>query len=460
MDTNCVSTKRPEYGVIILGNGGSGKSYLCNMIIGQDRFETDCRRESVTTTTEYHRITTGPSDLLIYNVPGLIESHQETIERNKREIIKAFKQCPISVVIFVWTQVDGRPLPDDIIAFRALQQAFQFSNKSLMFVVNKVPSKREGIFLAFLTQILNTMSISLEDIFCIETLNPDENDKLDFTRDRLLHFIAQHHEKEQRMYGDIIVQYNELAALRKALKEQCLLIEANKHTLEFQIERMAKEYEVVRKKQEKSYHNLIVELEFARELSIKEQLQDVRKKIGKEKGIKKKMEKGCEIAKDQFRMRCRGNENTNVAIGGVVGAASGASLGGAAGAGLGGAAGAGLGGVAGAGLGAGAGAGLGGAAGAGLGGVAGVAIGIVGGPCAIATGAAGAALGGAVGFAAGTAIGGAVGVVAGTVIGGAGGVVAGTAIGGAGGVVTGTTLGGAISFLYKGRKERCKLLKD
>lgn len=406
MNASCVLTDRPEYGVIVLGNSGSGKSYICNMIIGEDRFETDCRREAVTTTTEHHRITTESSDLLIYNVPGLIESHHETIERNKREISKAFKECSVSVVIFVWTQVDGRPSPDDIITFKALYEAFKFSHKSLMFAINKVPCKRErtfeGRFLALLLQMLNKVSIHLEDMFFIETLNSEDDDKFDFIRDRLLYFIAQHHEAEQRMYADIVVQYNELQALRIAVKEQLMLIEANKQAFEFQIEHLVKEYKVVRKEQEKSYHNLVVELQSAKKQNMKEQLQLVEQKIDHEKGIKQKMEKCCQIAKDQMRIRCKGIDFATIAISGggsgavsigIAGAASGAVVGAVTGA------------------------------------VAGAVVGAVACPCVVVT----------------------------TAVGAAAGAVAGAAIGGVSAVISGRNLAGAIITLYKNRRGRCHL---
>jgi hypothetical protein len=271
METNSVPSKKPEYGLIILGNSRTGKNYISNMIIGYERFETDFQREVVTTTVECHRIDAEATDLLIYNIPGLIESHQEEIDRNKREVIKAFEQCPISVVMFVWTQVDGRPQPDDIIAFKALEQAYKFSSKSLMFVVNNIPSRRpptyERRFLALLTKMLNPIPISLEDMFFLDTLNSEDNEKFNATRDRLLHFIAQHHENEQKMQADIIVQSTELRKLREALKKQYLEAEENKQALELQIKKMTEEYEAVRKDQERRYQDMMFKLEIAKKSS-------------------------------------------------------------------------------------------------------------------------------------------------------------------------------------------------
>ncbi|CAF4654371.1 unnamed protein product, partial [Rotaria socialis] len=316
MQANSVSRKKPEFGLIILGNSGSGKSYICNMIIGYERFETDHRREAVTTTVESHRINAGPSDLLIYNVPGLIESHQEEIDRNKREIVKAFEQSPMSVVIFLWTPVNGRPQPDDIIAFKALKEAYKFPSKSLIFVLNNIPSQRpptyEARFFALLTKMLNPMPISLEDMFCLDTLNSEDNDEFSITRGRLIHFIAEHHEKEQKLQANIIVRSNELRMLREAVKKQYLEVEENKQALELQIKQMTNEYKAVRRGQEKRYHDLVFKLdvikqqavegekghEFAgvesetlhkeKKTGLKGQCQQLWKKVEDERGVLKK----------------------------------------------------------------------------------------------------------------------------------------------------------------------------
>ena len=337
MEANSVPSKKPEYGIIILGNAGTGKSYICNMLIGYERFETDFRRDAVTTTTEYHRINAGSSDILIYNIPGLIESHQDDVDQNKREIIKAFEQSPISVVIFVWTQVGGRPQPDDIIAFKALKQAYKFSSKSLMFVLNNIPSERsptyEERFFALLTKMLNPIPISLEDMFFLDTLNFEDNEKFSATRDRLLYFIAEHHENEQKMQADIIVQCNELRMLREALKKQYLEAEENKQALELQIKQMTKEYEVVRKGQEKRYQDMMFKLEVAKQRAeeeekdhefagvkletlhkekkagLKEQCQQLWKKVEDERGIIKKVERCYKIARNELHVKYKSDED-------------------------------------------------------------------------------------------------------------------------------------------------------
>jgi predicted GTPase len=72
-----------EFGIIVLGNSGAGKSYLCNILIGHDNFEHNFQPGAVTTETEVCDITDGSKRMKIFNIPGLVESKQERINRNK-----------------------------------------------------------------------------------------------------------------------------------------------------------------------------------------------------------------------------------------------------------------------------------------------------------------------------------------------------------------------------------------
>lgn len=358
MASNSFSSNKSEFGLLIMGNTGSGKSNVGNIIIGYERFENDFRREKTATTiTEYHRINTGSSDLIIYNLPALIQSNQEKIEKNKKEIIEVFKQCSTSVVIFVWTPVDGRPQPDDIIAFKALYQALKFSAKSLIFVINNLPKKRsstfEGRFLALLKLMLHQIPITLEDIFFLDNFKWKDNDQFNIVRDRLLHCIAQHHENKQRLYGDIIVEYSELNMMRKIIHEQYIVIEANKQFFELEIKQTTDEYEAVKRNQDKSYHYMISQLQFQEQQEskdenkpgLKKQCKQFWEQVEFEKGIVKKVEKTYEIAKTKWEIKCKINEDDNdnscstrraVAIGAAQGAASGGAIGAIAGGAVGG----------------------------------------------------------------------------------------------------------------------------
>lgn len=336
METKWFLDKKPEYGIFVLGNVGVGKSYICNLMIGHEKFKSECRREAVTTSVECHRIDAGPSDLLIYNMPGLIATDQEDIDRNKREIIKAFEQCPISVVIFVWTHVDGRPQPNDVIAFKALQEAFRFSPRSLISVVNnglcKRPSTYEGRFVVLLKKVLDPMPVSLEDIFFLDTLMSEDSYACAAASDRLLYFIAQHQEHEQKMQADIIVQYKKLRVRREIIKEQYVKIEESSRAFECDIWRMAQEYQAIKINQEKRFVDVMFEIEAGKQQATVEDTdeddttdsgtQHDEKKLGRkarchqfwkevecEKRIVKKVEKSYQITRTEILVIHKSNKD-------------------------------------------------------------------------------------------------------------------------------------------------------
>lgn len=342
MEAEFLLGKKPKYGLLILGNVGVGKSYICNMIIGYQRFHVDFRREAVTTAMEYHRIDTGLSDLLVFNLPGLIASNQEEIDRNKKEIIKAFEQCPISMVLFVWTHVNGRPQTDDIIAFKALQKACQFSPKSLIFIVNDIKSNRpsayEGKFFVLLKQFLNPMPISLEDIFFLDALKAEDVDTFFATRNRLLYFIAQHQEHEQKLKANIILQYSQFRMIRKTVEEQYIKFEQNEETFKCEIKHMSCAYEALKNDQEKKYQDMTLKIEIGQQQveedddddtddefdavdletsndqqksGRKERCRQFLKKVGDEKGIVKKVEKSYHIARHELVIKHKTDKNND-----------------------------------------------------------------------------------------------------------------------------------------------------
>ena len=148
-------------GLIILGNSGVGKSYLANRFLQQESFVHQTSATAVTTLTEFIEYTSGNTTYMIFNIPGLVEADQEKIETNKREIGKAFEQCPNAVVIYVFGTQKGRIRNEDVIAFNALNDAYPFDKKSLVLVVNGIPrqnraSNYEGETIVLLQKMLQT----------------------------------------------------------------------------------------------------------------------------------------------------------------------------------------------------------------------------------------------------------------------------------------------------------------
>ena len=108
--------------VLILGNSGVGKSFLCNVILQHTTFASKTSFDSVTWKVEVE----ASSDIdgeayVIYNIPGLLEVDEANVARNKACIKQAFEQhphlAPHTVVLFVLGNQNGRLLPDDIAAW-------------------------------------------------------------------------------------------------------------------------------------------------------------------------------------------------------------------------------------------------------------------------------------------------------------------------------------------------------
>lgn len=265
MATSFYQNETDEHGIIILGNAGAGKSHICNMLIGHIRFEAEFQPEAVTTVTEHHRITLGSKSFKIYNIPGLIDVNQENIDRNKREIMKAFEQSPTSIVLFVWTQIGGRVQNDDVIAFNALNNAYKFPTGSLLFIVNNIPPKRphdyEGKFITILSNMLKPMQVSLKDTLFIDTMNPEDYGKINEVRSNLIFFINDHHASLQHKHSDIIVQSKELNKMRELLKQQQLQVERDRAVFQEQIEKMTNEYQIAKEEDMNRYQLMQQELQ-------------------------------------------------------------------------------------------------------------------------------------------------------------------------------------------------------
>jgi len=259
-----MASGKPEYGIIILGNAGSGKSFLCNIIIGSEKFEADFRPEAVTTVTEHHRIKTPTCDWLVYNIPGLVEINQAQIDHNKQEIQKAFRQCPTAIVIFVWTQIGGRAQNDDVIAFKALNDAYAFPREALMFVVNNVPVNRplkyEGLFIVTLTNTLAPISVSDIDTIFMDTLDARDQKQTNSARNKIMKHIAVHRALTQTQQHPIKLQSDQLNEMRNLLKKQQQEAEQDREKLQQQIQKMTEDHNRMQAEANQKYETMMREV--------------------------------------------------------------------------------------------------------------------------------------------------------------------------------------------------------
>lgn len=254
MATASFQNNTNEFGIIILGNAGSGKSYLCNLLIGKEVFIHDFSPTAVTTLKEDHVIQDRSNRMKIYNVPGLVDSQQKNIERNKGEIMKAFNESPISVVLFVWRQTGGRIVNEDIMGFKALEKAYKFPVGSLMFIVNDVPRRRpqkyNGEFFAELETQLAPMPVEMNDVCFIDSMEPEEIDKINEARLKLFGLIARHHAMVQKQINDIILDVDNFAQMKEEIEKHRKESQENKDAYEKHIEELTKKFEKAKKETE------------------------------------------------------------------------------------------------------------------------------------------------------------------------------------------------------------------
>jgi predicted GTPase len=126
--------------VLVLGNSGAGKSFLCNALIGSETFEHKTRATSVTSTTTFAAVVMGDTAYIICNIPGLIEADQNNIPRNKAAIEAAFdfqRGCP-TVALLVVSTTGGRVKNEDYEAIRCVRGYVKMDPAATVVVVNGV----------------------------------------------------------------------------------------------------------------------------------------------------------------------------------------------------------------------------------------------------------------------------------------------------------------------------------
>jgi len=97
---------------------------------------------SVTSVTEFQTLEFEDTSIAVFNIPGLIESNQAAIDRNKIQIHKAFELRPVSIILYVFGNQGGRIREEDLIAFQAIDQAYKIDREALCFIVNDLDKDR------------------------------------------------------------------------------------------------------------------------------------------------------------------------------------------------------------------------------------------------------------------------------------------------------------------------------
>jgi len=218
--------------IVLLGNSGVGKSFLANRILDDDQaFESKFSVRSVTRQTEWKKYVTanGSTKYLVGNIPGLIEGNQKLIDENRIEIMKAFEQYPWAIVLFIFGHKNGRIPDEDIVAFTRINNAYEFPSKSLLIIVNGIPSNRPDIYEEKTRQLLHEL-IHVDDnhICFIEKITADK-DKMIIHR-QLHEAIAKCEPAKHIKKHDIELLVDEISRLKlesHQLQNQLLTQEQN-----------------------------------------------------------------------------------------------------------------------------------------------------------------------------------------------------------------------------------------
>eukprot|EP01113_Clastostelium_recurvatum_P034183 TRINITY_DN4604_c0_g1_i1.p1 TRINITY_DN4604_c0_g1~~TRINITY_DN4604_c0_g1_i1.p1 ORF type:complete len:295 (+),score=71.70 TRINITY_DN4604_c0_g1_i1:181-1065(+) len=241
-----------QVGLIVLGNSGVGKSWLVNLFLGENTFEHRYAASAVTKATEFEemdvKLQTGKTvRAAIFNIPGLIENDQRAIDKNKEEIQKAFALRPISVIVFVLNTSGGRVRDEDVVAFQALNSAYQLKPESLCIVVNQLSPRRHATYEAEVT-------IRLESLFRIRPLRIafinelDGNDEqgLAAARSSLVQVIDKCLPREHAKHHDIHLQADLIEQAKAETKALQQKLNEEMKNMKAEIDKRQKEIEELR----------------------------------------------------------------------------------------------------------------------------------------------------------------------------------------------------------------------
>ncbi|CAF1525435.1 unnamed protein product [Adineta ricciae] len=213
-----------QFGLIILGNSGAGKSFLANILLGREQFVHKFSSSSITHETEFVEINIGYYKLTIFNIPGLIEASQERIDLNKKEIDRAFALRPNSIIVFIFGQQNGRIKDEDVTAFNAINTAYPFKPESLVLVINGIPKKRpsdyEGEAIVLLQQLLKGVVVNDKNLCFLEYIDEDNQNERQHLKEKLLQIIVEHSPSKHEKQGEIETILDRLKGAQREIRTQ------------------------------------------------------------------------------------------------------------------------------------------------------------------------------------------------------------------------------------------------
>jgi GTPase SAR1 family protein len=241
-------------GFILLGNVGVGKSFLANVVLGEQKFRSAAAVKCVTNKTECKEIQTRNMRFLIFDIPGLIEANQAAIDRNKSEIYKAFEMEPNCVIGFVFnTFGGGRLRNEDVVAFNALRDAYEFQGESLVVILNGVPADCEPDYNGeMICMMQELVKVPEGTQYCflpqINKTDPGERSTLQTEILRVLFSRAANVHVKQH---EIKLEAEEIEELKEKIKQKTEEFEKKLDNLSGDIEKRQKEFDEYKIESEK-----------------------------------------------------------------------------------------------------------------------------------------------------------------------------------------------------------------
>ena len=99
----------PIFGILVIGETGSGKSTLINNLLGQAVAGVGHTMKPGTTNVNPHELSVGGVPVVVYDTPGLDDSGGIECDENHLEIVKSLlTRGKIHLVIFCWKMTENR----------------------------------------------------------------------------------------------------------------------------------------------------------------------------------------------------------------------------------------------------------------------------------------------------------------------------------------------------------------
>ena len=202
---------------------------------------------------------------------------------NKREIDHAFSKRPNSLIIYVFGQQNGRLRDEDVVAFNSINAAYPLNVKSLLLVVNGLPSARpdnyEGEVMLMLQDIIQ-LEIAADRVCFLNYIEKNDPSEREGLKNQLLKSIVELTPTEHIKIHDIHLKADEVSLLKQQIETMTRTFDENKAFFQEEIREHQQKYDqfVADQKVEADHFRRIIErqTEDAKEMRQNQEAQNQR----------------------------------------------------------------------------------------------------------------------------------------------------------------------------------------